>query len=103
MMILEHEADRAIAKIRQLRLGKGKWILVVQTNRSGGRRVERAQDMQQGAFAGAGRPHDRQRLAPLQSQIEITKNRQRPASRRIVLAEMLNFERHLRRGTTSTQ
>ena len=59
VVVLEDEADVPVAEVGQLALGQGERVLAVEADGAGGRPVEGAEDVQQRALAGAGRPHDR--------------------------------------------
>ncbi len=54
-MVLEDEADVPVAEVGQHWLGQAERVLAVQAEFAGGGTVEGAQDVQERAFAGAGR------------------------------------------------
>ena len=58
--LLEHEADRACPERRERAIGELRGDVTVDSDRPGGRTLERAEDVEQGRLAGAGRPDDRE-------------------------------------------
>src|SRR5262245_44871677 len=65
MMILKHEANRAIAKLCELAVGKLEGMLVAELVRPRGCPFEGAEQVEQCALARAGRPEDAERFARL--------------------------------------
>src|SRR5579862_7829879 len=57
-MILEDEADRPVTERRELACAESEWIRSVERHRAGGGRLERPEDIEQGALAAARRSHD---------------------------------------------
>ena len=64
MVGLEDKADFFIPDGGQFLLWEVGQFLTVEPDAAAGRGVERAEDVEQGAFAGAGRTDDRDGLAP---------------------------------------
>src|SRR5919112_1693761 len=62
-VILEHESDVAVAKGRLCPLAQVEGILPVKRDRAGAGGFKRAENVEQGAFAAARRPHDGDRVA----------------------------------------
>ena len=63
VVVLEDEADGAAAERRQGLLVEREGILAVHPHGAGGRRVQGAEDVEQGRFAATRRPHDGEGLA----------------------------------------
>src|SRR5262245_30030616 len=93
-MVLEDEANVAIAKVGKLFLGKSERIGAFESDTAGGGIVESAKDIEKGTLAGPGRPHDGNGLTPFDAKVDIAEDGQRPAAGGIVLVQMLNFEGH---------
>ena len=68
---LEHEPDALAPQTCALLVGQCGRFHAVQSVEAVGRAIQAADDVQQRRFAGAGRPRDRQPLAPLQREIDI--------------------------------
>ena len=94
MVVLKDEADVSIAKVGQVALGQGEGIASLQPHVAARRPVERAENVQQRALAGAGRPHDGHGVAALQVERHIAQHGQGAAARRVILGEMFNVEGH---------
>ena len=90
VVVLKNKADGAVAKLGQLRLGKGGRVLVVQEHPPGSRRLQRAQNIQQGALARAAGTHDRHVLAARQIQRNSLQHDQWFAARGELLDNVLN-------------
>ena len=87
-----------LRKSARSRFGQGERVDAVEADGAGRRPVERAEDVQQRALAGAGRPHDGEGLAALQVEADVAQHRQRAAAGGVVLGEVGDVERHRRRG-----
>src|SRR5262249_23123696 len=61
--------------------------------------VEGAKNVQQGALAGAGRPHDGEGVAGLKVEANVTQDGERTAARGVVLAKVGDVQSHRRRGS----
>ena len=92
MVILEDEADVLVAEAGELRVGEGEWILVVQDDLAGGRAIERAEDLEERALAGAGGAEDRESFARGDAQIDAAEHRQRAGPGRVRFVEALGDE-----------
>jgi hypothetical protein len=66
---LENKADRGGADLGELAFPQAGQVLAVQFHGARGRAVKRAEDLQQGALAVAGRPLDRQPVAVLDDHV----------------------------------
>ena len=93
-MILKDEADGAIAEVGQLRLRQGEGVLVAEADAAVRRPVERAEDVQQRTFAGAGRPHHGHGLAALDFEIHVAQHGKRTGRSGIVFIEVFDAKRH---------
>src|SRR5262249_41178506 len=93
------EADVPVAEVGELLLGQGEGIGVAQPDLAGGGLVEGAEDVQQRALAGAGRPHDGDGLGGLQVQVDFTEDGQRTAAGGVGFGEVADVQGHRGRFT----
>src|ERR1700722_12392899 len=94
MVILEDEADRAIAELRQRRVGQAERLLLAGLVSAGGRPFEGAKQVEQRALAGAGRAEDGERFAGLQRQVDVAQDDEVATARGITLAQVLQDQAH---------
>ena len=87
-VILKDEPDRPVSERRDVRGAERERVDLVQRDRTGGRRLQRAQDVQQRALAAAGRSHDRGGIAGPERKRNVRQDGQRSARGGIVLTEM---------------
>lgn len=92
MMLLKHEADGLIAEFGKLRLGKMQRIDLLERDRAGRGPVQRSEQMQKRAFAGAGRPDDRERLAGGNLERKVAQNLDAAAAAFEILGDLGGFE-----------
>ena len=93
-MVLKHEADRTVAEVGKLRLREGERVGAVEADGAAGRPVERAEQVQERALAGAGRAHDGERLAAVEAERHVTEDGERAAPCRVVFAELFDLKGH---------
>ena len=91
-VVLEDEADRAVAEGGELGLRQRVGIEPVERDPARGRRLERAEDVEQRALAAARGAHDAQRLAGPLRERDVEQDRQRPPRRLVVLRKALDRE-----------
>src|SRR5262249_52292345 len=96
MMILKDEADVPVAKVSQLLFRQGEGVLALHGYLALRRTVQRAKDVQQGAFAGSRWTHDRQSLPPVQLKGNIPEHGQGPAAGGVIFLEMSDLQSHFR-------
>ena len=73
---MEDEPDATVSKFRLLLIRQCKQILPLEKNGAAARAVERAKDVQQGAFAGPRCANDGQHFAARDSEIDPLEDRQ---------------------------
>ncbi len=74
MVLLKHKADGLIAKFCQRRFGQSEGIPVAECDCAGGRLIQRAEQVQERALAGAGRADDGKRLAGRNFKRQLAQN-----------------------------
>src|SRR5262249_41613784 len=84
----------AVAEVGELRLRQGERVRAVEADGALGRPIERAEQVQERAFAGAARAHDRERLAAVEPERDVAEDRERAAPRRVGLAGVVDFQGH---------
>ena len=72
---LEHEAEAVAAQLRELRLGLLRHVVVLEHVAAARRPVDRAEDVEQGRFAAAGRAHDGDEFARIDREIDVGQRR----------------------------
>ena len=82
---LKNEADLLVAYSGELRLGEVREFLSVQLDAAASGGVERAEDVEQRAFAGAGGTNNREGIAALDNERDAAKHRHGIAVRTFVL------------------
>ena len=82
MIRLKNKTDAAVAKIRQLAFGKRDEILAAKKNFARVRRVEPADEMEQRAFARAGRAAQREEFAARNVHVHAAQDFQRAFAHR---------------------
>jgi hypothetical protein len=82
---LKNEADLLVAYSGELRLGEVREFLSVQLDAAASGGVERAEDVEQRAFAGAGGANNREGIAALDNERDAAKHRHGIAVRTFVL------------------
>ena len=92
MMLLKHEADLPAAERGQRGFVELERILARQPDAAGGRRLERADDRQQRALAGAAGAEDRQVFAAPQRERHAGEHAERLARRGILLDDVVDDE-----------
>ena len=78
-MVLEDEPHLPVAERGQLGLGQGERVAAVERHRPAGRRLERAEDVEQRALPAAGGTHHGDRLPALKVERNARQHRKRPA------------------------
>ena len=96
VMVLEDETDVTVAEVGQIAFGQGKGVVALQADTAGGGRFEGAEEVEQGALAGTGRPHDGDGRPALDLEADVTEDRQRAAASGVVLAQVFDLQRHQR-------
>ena len=87
-MILEDKADVPVAKTGQFLLGESVGILSVEHDRPGRRRLKPTQQIEERALPASGWPHNGHSVTPLEGQINVLEDRQRPTARHVLFAHM---------------
>ena len=87
-VVLEDEPDRGIAERGQFVGPELKRVAPVERHGTGGRGLERAQEIQQRALAAAGWSHDGRRLAGRERERHVAQHGQRSARCRVLFAEI---------------
>ena len=85
MVRLKNKADLLVANGGELRLGEVREFFAVQLNAAASGGVERAEDVEQGAFAAAGRADDRKGIATTDGERDSVQHRHGFAIRAFVL------------------
>jgi hypothetical protein len=93
-MILEDEPDRAIAKVGQLPIRQRERFTLPEFVRPRREPFERAEDVEQGALAGAGRPEDGERLAILHGEVDVAQDGQLAGACGVALTQIFEGEAH---------
>jgi hypothetical protein len=83
MIRLKNKSDAAVAEMRQLALGKLGQILAVENNFARVRRIQPAHQMEQGAFARAGRAAQREKFAARHVEIHAAQDFERAPAHRV--------------------
>jgi hypothetical protein len=94
-VILKDESDLLVAECGHRRLAQLERVLLVERDRPRSRRLQRADYIEQRAFAAARRAHDRRGVAALECQIDVGKDRQRASRRRVFFGQVGEFEQLL--------
>ena len=85
MVRLKNETDLLAANRGESLLGEVREFLAVQPDAAAGGGVERAEDVEQRAFAGAGGTNNREGIAALDNELDAAKHRHGIAVRTFVL------------------
>src|SRR5436190_23596964 len=93
-MVLKDEANVTVAKIGKLTLGQGEGVLAIKADGPRGGRLQRADDVEEGALARARRPHDGGGFASLELEVDITQHTQRATAGGVILRQVLDLQNH---------
>jgi hypothetical protein len=85
VVVLEDEADPPVPERGQLAVVQRERVRAVEPHCARGRSVERAEDVQQRALAGPGRPRHHDRVAAVQRERHAAQHGQRPGAGRVLL------------------
>src|SRR5262245_14811937 len=93
-MVLENEADFGVTERGKVLVRQLERVHAVEGDRARGRRVERAEDVQQRTLARARRPGDGEGVAAVERERHAGEDRKRPGAGRVILAQVGGDEGH---------
>src|SRR5207253_4186006 len=94
IMFLENETDVPVAKKGKRGIREAKWLLIAEPVGAGRWPIERAEQVQERAFAGAGRAEDGDGLAGSEIEVDAAQDFEDAATGREILAEVFDVQGH---------